>query len=104
MFTPFVRVSYTDRESFFLSNYSKSNPTQIIFIEGSSDGTVPAEIWANDIKYANCTTSYGLTAADVRNIVNSMIDKDNSGVVDWEEHTTYYVTSSGDDGAWGNYE
>ena len=33
-----------------------------------------------------------------------MIDKDNSGVVDWEEHTTYYVTSSGDDGAWGNYE
>ena len=142
MFTPFVRVSYTDRESFFLSNYSKSNPTQIIFIEGSSDGTVPAEIWANDIKYANCTTSYGLTAAqvtdivnqrityyidensngiwdwkenqsasgggltetDVRNIVNSMIDKDNSDVVDWEEHTIYYVTNSGDDGAWGNYE
>ena len=107
MFTPFVRVSYTDRESFVSSNYSKLNPTKIIFIEGSSDGSVPAEIWANNIKYANC-----LTEAQITNIVNQRItyyiDKNENNVMDWEEHTTYYttyyMTSGGDDGAWGNYE
>lgn len=150
MFTPFVRVSYTDRANFMNSNYSTVNPTKIIFVEGSPDGTVASEIWSNGIKYANYTyynssntpipsapsytreeiesivndriTYYidenkntvwdwkeiqptgGLTETQVRNIVKSMIDADNSGTPDWEEHTTYYMTSDGDGGAWGDWK
>ena len=51
----------------------------------------------------NQSTSGGLTVEQVRDIVTSMIDTDNSGTADWEEHTTYYMTSEGDDGAWGSW-
>ena len=46
----------------------------------------------------------GLTEVQVRNIVKSMIDADDSGTPDWEDHTTYYMTTDGDGGAWGDWK
>lgn len=101
MFKPFVKVSYDRRDDFINNASSETYKNSIIFLDGSDDGSVPSEIWVGNSKYANYTTASntGLTEERVRAIFTEMIDSNNNRVPDWED----YVKTSGDNGAWGDY-
>ena len=105
MFKPFVKVSYKRRDDFIKNASPETYKNSIIFLDGSDDGSVPSEIRVGDSIYANYTTASntGLTEERVRDIVTQMItqsiDKNKNGAPDWED----YVKTSGDNGAWGDY-
>ena len=105
MFKPFVKVSYDRRDDFKKNASSETYKNSIIFLDGNADEGVPSEIWVGNYKYANYTTASntGLTEDRVRAIFTEMIkqniDKNSNGAPDWED----YVKTSGDNGAWGDY-
>lgn len=120
----FTRVPFVERDNFI--NYLAKTPSyrnKIAFIEGKGD--IPAEIWTNGKKYADCVTDNSVTNAvvnllfsnpyiminalnqteyhiytedEIKNIAKTCFDTNNNGIPDWEDSITETHNN-----LWGEY-
>lgn len=107
--SPFVNVSYTERDN-FINNLSSSDlyKYKIAFVEGNGDD-IPHSIWTHGKSFANVNTNSNsntnnqISQQTINNIKESIIsyiksnylDTNSNNIPDWEEYTIDWENYNG---------